>query len=520
MKLLDKILNRNKEDEQPVKPTVVIVRNQTPKPTKPKDPIDKVRSWDAASTGNLTFNWNAPETSTNALLKKSLTLLRARCRERVRNDDYAKAYLQMSVSNIVGTTGIRLQSNAKDPSGERDTLAIEAIESSWLDWAKYSKNVDITGKDNWKAILELLVRTKVTDGEIFIRHIEGGVTSKYGYSLQLIDPALCDEKYNGTLDNGNNVEMGVELNEFSKPVAYHFLKADSTGLSNKVEHIRVPAGEIIHAFVSEFAGQVRGIPPMAVSLSRMKMLSDFEDAALVNAQIGASKMGFYTTTGGEDLTTGTNTIEEDGTLIDEVQAGQFTKLPKNVGFEMFDSKYPDGEFAVFKKAMLRGVASGLGVDYATLGNDLESVNLSSSRVAINETREIWKSHQQFLIDKVVTEVFERWLGNALVRKQIQVKGRPLSIVNIEKFKSVNWLPRRWSFSDPSKDTKSNVDLVNNRIKSLSSVAAELGIDYETEIHLMVQDEELLAKNGLVRINQLPSVVEAEALEAGEEPDDK
>lgn len=472
-----------------------------------------VRGFAAGASNTFTFNWIAPTTSINGELKASLTMIRARCRERSKNDDYAKGYINMCVSNIVGPKGIRLQSLASDPNGERDTLAIDSIEAAWANWAKYPNNVDVSGRDNWKAIQEQIVRIYATDGEIFIRHIEGKDSGKYGYSIQVLDPALCDEKFSTTLDNGNIVEMGVELNGYNKPVAYYFLQPTKGPLSNAtaVNHLRIPASEIIHAFKTEYAGQVRGIPPMAVALPRMKMLSDYEDAALLNAQIGARKMGFYTSDGIDDVTTGANAIGDDGQLIDELQAGTFTKLPAGVGVEKFDSAYPDNELVGFKKAMLRGIAVGLKVDYFTLNSDLESVNLSSARVAINETREQWKAEQSFIISKVVTEIYERWLAQALVRKMVTVKGKPMSIMNIDKYKNVQWLGRRWSFSDPLKDTKSNVDLINNRIKSLTTVCNEIGVDFESELVLMKKDEELLAQFGLVRVDQLPSVMEAEQI---------
>ena len=123
------------------------------------------------------------------LLKTNLSLMRSRCRDRVRNDDYAKGYVNMVVSNVIGPDGIRLQSNATGPSGKRDELAIVAIEKAWKNWGKYPDNVDITGRDNWKQILKQLATIYGTDGEIFIRHIPGNEAGDYGYSIEVIDPA-------------------------------------------------------------------------------------------------------------------------------------------------------------------------------------------------------------------------------------------------------------------------------------------------------------------------------------------
>lgn len=466
-----------------------------------------IRGFQAAESNNHNTTWFAPSTSINSQLVQQLGVLRSRSRERIQNDDYAKGYVKMYVSNVIGATGIRLQALASDSNGKRDELATAAIENAWKAWAKYPKNVDVSGRDNWKQILEQAVRIYCSDGEVFIRHIEGSAAGQFGYSVQVIDSSLCDHTYNvPKLENGNSIIMGVEVNQWLKPVAYYFLSDDervATKNKNGKMHIRIDAGDIVHAFSSEFPNQVRGIPPLHASLNRLRMLSKFEEAALINAAVGAANMGFYTRKESSDPIQDTNIAQygNNGELIDEVQAGQLKVLPVGYDFTQFNSKYPEGELPEFKKSMLRAVSSSLGIDYPSLGQDLESVNLSSARVAINETREQYKSVQQMFVDKIVTPVYERWLTQALLRKKILVKGSPLPLASFDKYANVTWLPRRWQWSDPVRDVQSNVSLINNRIKSLSSVASEIGIDFESEIELIVRDEEYLKKFGLVRLDK-------------------
>jgi lambda family phage portal protein len=481
--------------------------------SEPKVPDGCIRGFDAAQSNNSTADWFAPTTNINQQLRLQLTMIRARCRERVQNDDYAKAYIRICVANIVGSNGINLQSLASDPTGGRDDLAVDAIEKAWERWAKYPRNVDVAGRENWLGTLEEVVRIIKTDGEVFIRHIEGVEGGEYGYKLQILDPSLCDERFNvDLLANGNIVIMGVELNQWMTPVAYYFSKPANNGIAQNIfspNHIRVEAKDIIHAFTQEFASQVRGIPPMATSLLRLRMLSAFEAAALQNARVGAAKMGFYTRTNGDNVEVA-NAMDDDGSLVDEVVAGQFTVLPAGYDFKTFQAEYPNGEIAEFKKAMLRAFATSVGIDYATLSQDLESVNFASSRVAIIEAREQYKTMQQFIIDRVVTPVFERWLMQALLRKKITVNAKPLPVVNFEKYAEVNWIPRRWNFQDPTRDVSANIDMINNRIKSISSVADEIGIDFDTEVERMSRDELLLEKFGLTRLDNKATAVEPAA----------
>ncbi len=480
-----------------------IIRTKPQINQTPPEPKGKVRGFDAAAQGNMTADWFAPAQDINSLMKGQLTVMRARSRERMRNDAYAIGAKKMFVTNVVGPTGVKLQAMAKNLNGERDDLAVQEIETAWNRWSKYKNTTDVAGRENWKDVLAHLIKLYITDGEVFVRHITGKDGGEFGYKVQIIDPEMCDEELNTPALNGNRIILGVEVDKWFKPTAYYF-KVDPNVEDVKVvklaggkKHLRVPADEIIHWFAAEFPNQVRGIPPLAMALGRFKMLGGFEEAALVNARAGASKMGFFTQDGSS---TAPGIEDESGELIDEISPGSMSLLPPDVGFTQFDSKYPDGEIAPFKKSVLRAIASGLGIDYPSLGNDLEAVNLSSARVAIAETREMWKAVQQTLIDNVITPVFEQWLFNALLRNQMMVAGKPLSINNIEKYKEVHWLARRWAFPDPLKDSKAAQTMLDNRVKSLSSVAADLGIDWEQELELMSRDEKLLEKYGLQRMN--------------------
>ena len=60
------------------------------------------------------------------------------------------------------------------------------------------------------------------DGEVFIKKLSGK-RYKDNFSLQLIEADMVDEKKNEVLQNGNQIRMGVELDQYHKPVAYWIL---------------------------------------------------------------------------------------------------------------------------------------------------------------------------------------------------------------------------------------------------------------------------------------------------------
>jgi capsid protein len=78
-------------------------------------------------------------------------------------------------------------------------------------------------------------------------------------------------------------------------VAYHLLRRKPSqwqysGYSLEMD--RIPADEIVHLFVPEFAEQVRGVPWMYAALLNLVNMGAFEEAAVVAARVGAANMGF------------------------------------------------------------------------------------------------------------------------------------------------------------------------------------------------------------------------------------
>ena len=59
------------------------------------------RNYHAATTGNLFGSWLASNNTADTDIKRDLKTIRARSRELMRNDDYAKRFKRMVKSNTV-----------------------------------------------------------------------------------------------------------------------------------------------------------------------------------------------------------------------------------------------------------------------------------------------------------------------------------------------------------------------------------------------------------------------------------
>lgn len=453
---------------------------------QPKKRMQK-RAYYGANAGRLFADFVSSSRSADSEIKPSLRTLRDRCREISRNHPYAKRYLQILTTNVVGSTGVKLQVRKRNTDGGLDTPGNRVVETAWASWGRKG-SCTVDGRLSWLQAQRLFMETLARDGEVVVRKVKNQRGNRFGFSLQFIEADYIDEDYNTRLENGNEVRMGVEIDRAGKPQSY-FLFEDhphheqAFGSRTKKKHVQVPASEIIHAYIQERPGQTRGVPMMSNVLSRLKMLDGYEEAELVAARIGASKMGFFTSPSGDEFIGD----DYDGAApIMEAEPGTFSQLPDGMSFQSFDPQHPTTAFGDFEKAILRGIASGLGVSYVSLSNNLEGVSYSSIRQGTIEDRDHFKMLQQFMIDSFVDIVYRDWLEQAITFGAVT-----LPMTKYDLFADqVTYRPRGFSWVDPQKEINAAVTAVNNGIISLQDVHSQYGKDTEEVFEAVSREKEL------------------------------
>ena len=449
---------------------------------KKKQPQKQIRkskrNYSGASNKTIYASWLGINSSADAEIQKSLRAIRGRARELVQNNDYAKKFKRMVKTNVIGSKGIILQNRAQDSNGVLDKQANNLIEAQFKDWSK--KGVcDVTGKYSLVDLQKIIISNMAIDGEVLIRKVKG-YPNAFGYALQIIEADHLDEQFN---DKDRNISMSIEFDKWSKPIAYHIFKNHPTTLGGNNERERVKADEIIHLFIPDRVSQTRGVTWLHSAMTRLNMLGGIEEAVLVAKRASASKMGFFTKPAGE--TYEGDEVDENGTPIQDAEAGHFEMLPDGWDFKAYDPQDSTNNFADFEKAILRGIASGLDVSYNSLANDLEGVSYSSIRAGVLEERDVWKDLQSYMIEHFMTPIYEEWLKMSLLTGAVA-----LPFTKFDKFNNPNWLPRAFAWVDPLKDTTANILAVKEGFKTMAQIASENGQDLEEIYQQLAREKDL------------------------------
>jgi lambda family phage portal protein len=450
---------------------------------------------DAAGNNRLTASWAVTPTTVDAYIYQHWNSLVARSRDQTEKSDHGRKFLQLCRDNIAGPTGFTLQAQVKDPSGAADTLASDAVETSWGEFSKRG-SYEITRSMSRADVERLIVTTVARDGECFaIKRRSQNLP--HGFAIQLVDPVALDPTHFETLTNGNKVKHGIEFNADEQPVAYWFRDWDERQvgyvLGTGRQYQRIAAEDVIHVFIVECIGQKRGLPWTRTALLRMRNLAAFEDAAIINARVGASKMGFFRDPDADPDDTEDMPMDAEPGVFENIGNREFTQ---------WSPQFPEQSIEAFMRSCLRSISVGLGVSYNNLGGDLTSVNFSSIRQGALDEREVWKGLQQFFISAWCEQVYPEWLQMALLMEKIRVPARgggtiALPFTKIDKFKQVAFTGRRWSWIDPKAEVDANAVAIGQKLKSRSEVIREMGGDPDDVWAEIQREEAALERLGIV-----------------------
>ena len=454
------------------------------------------RSYAGAGGGRLTASWRSPTSSADAELSASIDKLRNRSRELVRNSSYAKRAKTIVVNNVIGS-GIGMQGQVRPLyRGRLDDAVNGAIEEAWAEWCR-AEQCHTAGRMHF-ADLERLVMGEVFEaGEVLIRkHYRSVGGSKIPLALEVIEAERLagDFTYPPTVDP-KFYRMGIEHDADWRPVAYwirdrHPGDIRPFGSQPNDVLVRVPARDIIHLMISDRSPQTRGVPWLHTAMRRLNDMDGYTEAEIVAARAGAMYLGFITKPDenidlpGADDTAGQTQIDLEPGLMQRLAPGE------EVSFN--NPQRPNAALDPFLRYLLREVSAGVGVSYESLSRDYSQSNYSSSRLALLDDRDLWKTLQAWFIRSFREPLHREWLQAAVLSRAVTAISVDEYAARPAKFEAVKFKPRGWSWVDPTKEVDAYKEAIKAGLTTRTDVIAMTASGLDIEDVDATRAEELAA----------------------------
>ena len=442
--------------------------------------------YNGANSGRLAMDWIAGILSADQEIKGNMRLLRARARELSRNNPVAKSYLKILVGNVLGEKGIGYKPQVRNNDDSLNEAFNKKIESAWKEWSKKG-NCTVDGKLSLRAVQTLILKNIATDGEVFVRQVRG-FDNKFRFAVQLIDADQVDPLLMRFASKSENeIRMGIEVDAWGRPVAYHVNLKHPSDMGGSLLRERIPADQILHLYDPERVNQTRGVTWFHPCMVELRMLGGYVEAELVAARTGAAKMGFFKHIDAASYVE----PNPDAKYRVEAEPGVIETMPPGLEFQAWSPDHPSSAFPMFIKAMLRFVASSMGVSYNALASDLEGVNYSSMRSGLLIERDQWKMLQSLFKEQLCQPIFESWLSLALLSGALVLDSRDPA-----RFCAGKWEPRGWAWVDPLKDVQSTILGIGAGLTSRDAAISEQGGDFEEVLEQLKREKELADKAGV------------------------
>ena len=297
--------------------------------------------------------------------------------------------------------------------------------------------------------------------------------------LQVVEPDLLDHSKDSLyLENGGYIFQGVEFDKSLRRAAYWLYdRHPSDQLS--IQSRRIPAGDILHIFLQERAGQIRGVPWSSSVMLRMHDFDEYEDAQLIRQKIAACFSVFVEDSPDLALPSGTGATSNGKTeRIERVEPGMIEYLEPGKKITMASPPAAEG-YESYTKKTLQGISAGLGVSYETLSNDLSNVNFSSGRMGWLEFhRNITEWQSRIMIPLVCDPIWEWFIESLFLRGLLKEKN---ALITAE------WTPPRREMIDPVKEIKGMSEMVRNGFDSWQNQVRQLGLDPEVVLAQLISD---------------------------------
>jgi lambda family phage portal protein len=470
---------------------------------KPAAPVRvAVRQYASAKNDRLTSGWTANNGSADIELVTSLTNLRSRSRQLVRDASYAKRARVTVVNNVIGS-GIGMQAQVRTT---RDVLAErinDDIEAVWTEWAEADSS-HTGGRLSFKALERAAMGQVFDAGEVFIRiHRSKFGNSSIPLALELIEAERIADEYfaTGAPANGNAIRMGVEVDKFHRPVAYwirerHPNEAYRFAGQGPERLERVPAQDIIHLALIDRWPQTRGEPWLHAAARRLNDMDGYSEAEIVRARAQASvPWAIETAEGVESF--GEEQI--DGSAIMDIEPGTAKRLNPGEKMNAPSPNSPNPALDPFMRYMLREVAAGVGVSYESISRDYSQSNYSSSRLALLEDRDLWRFYQSWFVCDFRTRIHREWLQAAVLSRAIRSIPIEQYAMEPRKFEAVLFKPRGWSWIDPTAEVDAYMAAIKAGLTTVTDVVAQTanGQDIEDVVATRARELKLFEKEGLV-----------------------
>lgn len=477
------------------------------------------RAYEGAKTDRTNANWMTSNRSPDAELMGGANIIRAKARDLVRNNAYARGIINALIRNVVGC-GIVPQARVQNDAGEPVEAINDQCDTLFDRWAKVA---DAGGRLTFWEIQRLAYREVIEAGECLIHFttIEDDRSRPVSLALELIDADRLAEDYLALrrvgIEDGHEIRRGVEVDSLGRAVAYWLYPGHPADIASAfVTPIRRPASEFLHLYKLDRIGQTRGISLFAPLISWLKNLGYYVDNELQASAVASCFTAVIKTidgpaSGGLLAADETSNTDSDANRFEYMQPGLVARMLPGESLETCDPTRPNASADAWINLMLRSMAVGAGLSYERMAKDYSKTNYSSARASDLEDRREFRADQMWLSDHLVGPVWQRFIETAVLEEKLPIPASEL-ITSYDRYSACAYQAPGWEWVDPVKEAESSQMALDSNLTTLADELGMRGRDLLDTLKQRKREKDLIEELGLT-----PEPIEPPGAAASKQP---
>lgn len=412
-------------------------------------------------------NWRPKGGSADADVLLDLPDLRARSRDLARNTPVAAGAIVTTVTGVLGS-GLELQASI-----DHESLGITAEQADIHEreqerlFAAFARRCDFTGVQCFDELQELCLRAEHESGDaLIIRRYRKDAGDVFGTKLQVIEAdRLCNANRAADTDT---LAGGVEMTTHGVPLFYHVADKHPGSLRTQpTAWERIPARTadglptVIHLFTRTRPDLTRGVPYLAGVIEHLKQISDYSDAEVTAAVVGAMMTVFIETPIDEDAE-GNPAFGErrDGNAVNEVGLGNGAVMSLEPGEKanLVNPSRPNPQYDAFWKSFMCQVGVALELPVELLIKHFEA-SYSASRAALEMAWQTFKRKRDRFANRFCDEVYGWAMDEAVASGLIRRPGYFADPLIRAAWLGAEWIgPPRFSLQPQQEAAADEIDM--------------------------------------------------------------
>lgn len=479
-------------------------------------------------------NWTPAMRSADAEILPTKILNDSRVRDLASRDGYVQAGAQLQKDNIVGTDFFQIMRpemrvlGITDETWEKE-FKEEVEAKSYLAFNSRNKWIDASRNNTLTELIRLGVGVYCAGGEVLAtgEWIKDDRRRPFRSAIQMVDTDRLSTPYEKQADN--TVRGGVHLNRRGEHLGYHIREAHPSDFDRAMDQFRWKyvkkelwwgRPQVLFIREQNRPDQTRAVGDIVAGLKTLQITSRFRDVTLQNAVVnamyaatfeseipeaafqalGAGNVGKSATSFANNYLNGVAAYAKKSRLM-QINGVKIPHLYPGQRLQLRPAGSPGGVGQDFEAALLRHLATILGVSYEQLSRDYTKTNYSSARAAMVEVYKFMMSRKKLVADQIANFALRLWFEEVVNLGQIEaMKYSKLPSMYegmyMDAYLQCDWIGAARQQIDELKETQAAALRIKYKLSTLEDELALRGKDWRKVLAQLEREQKELEERGL------------------------